>query len=112
MPGMSSLGHGMAICLDDQAATPGTEHYIAQTTADNRITDLADHPDNLIPGTVPLGYAIDSGLMGIAAARPECLDAAITAMEGQHAGNDFRRRVSGVKGANTEPALSVLSQEL
>ena len=89
IPGMPSQGRGAAICLEGNAAVPGTEHNIAQTT-----TRLVLAGSGNAQGQATLTDAKIAGIAGVAAIRPECVPEATLKVEQAFAGIDGNRMVT------------------
>ncbi|MCE8470361.1 hypothetical protein LZ189_15175, partial [Rhodovulum sulfidophilum] len=79
-----SLRDGMAICLTGHArvAAEGNEHYAAHFTTDAAI--MADGAGNtVLPGTTIWEEVRSASLDGISQAKPECYEAAVSAINAQ-----------------------------
>jgi hypothetical protein len=109
---MPSFGDGNAICLSGNAATVGTEHYIAQTTTDRLIREKSSDPGNSIPGTVKLGYVMDASIRGAREAKPACAAQIEAAVERQFGSLPENRLLRGTKYRTPRgPALEALSPD-
>ncbi|MEM7210646.1 MAG: DUF4150 domain-containing protein [Pseudomonadota bacterium] len=109
VPGMPSMGEGNAICLQGNAAVPGTEHNTAHAVTDSRITQIGQIAGNPVPGTAPLGDVMDASIDGATAAKPECGPQIEAAVDEQFGGYDENRLLRATKyQLPVDPALTAL----
>lgn len=104
LPNAPTLAQGMAICLTGHArATDRTgEHYAA-----HRVTDLAiaeaGAENTSLPGTATWRKIRRASLDGIKAAKPDCLPAAMAAIDAQFAGMPGNQALRAVMDYRTLP---------
>jgi Domain of unknown function (DUF4150) len=112
IPDMPTFGDGNAICLAGNAATPKSEHNIAQTYTDNQIRDLSKAPDNPIPGTVQIGDVMDAAITGASKAKPDCAAQIEAAVQQQFGSLPENRLLRGTKYRIPRgPALEAISPD-